>query len=62
MYESVFDNTKPQEEQKIKCQYCSKDVPISKVYSDDIWINGGRRRMQFCSKDCAVYCQMGAEG
>jgi len=61
MYESVFDE-KEKEELLIKCEYCGKPVEPGEVYEDEIFINGGRRKMKFCSKACACYRQMGAEG
>lgn len=61
MYESVFDE-KEDKELLFNCQYCGKPIEPGKVYDDEIWINGSKRKMKFCSKTCAAYCQMAAEG
>lgn len=58
----MTDQPADKQEPMICCEYCGKLIESGKVYEDEIWINGGRHKMKFCSKDCAVYCQMGAEG
>ena len=44
----------------MKCQYCGKE--IEKPVVKGIYINGEKKQMTFCSKDCAAYRQMSAEG
>lgn len=44
------------------CEYCYQVFPLEDLIEDTIWINGERRKMLFCSKQHAGYCQMGAEG
>ena len=45
------------------CGYCGKHNAPADSQKVNIWINGGKREMNFCSDgDCAFYYQMGAEG
>jgi hypothetical protein len=44
------------------CEYCYQVFPLDQLIEDEIWINGQRRSMLFCSTAHAGYCQMGAEG
>lgn len=43
---------------KPTCAYCGK--PANQLYI--VWVNGGRVEKNFCSRKCASYFQMGAEG
>lgn len=44
------------------CPYCGKELPTSEMVREDVWVNHGRYHMLFCSKQHAMYYQMGAEG
>jgi hypothetical protein len=44
------------------CEYCYQVFPLEQLVEKEIWINGSRRKMLFCSEKHAAYCQMGAEG
>lgn len=48
-------------DEKQKCQYCGKPIEGEPV-KEKIYINGRYVDMIFCSKDCAAWRQMGAEG
>lgn len=44
------------------CPYCNKEMLISEMVAEDVWVNHGRYHMLFCSREHAMYYQMGAEG
>jgi hypothetical protein len=44
------------------CAYCYQVFPLEQLIEKEIWVNGSRRKMLFCSDAHAAYRQMGAEG